>query len=95
MRNYEEQNLVSNLRKKMYDEDELIPAIGHKRHSIINDEIIKQEFRLFEMVNLLELLNVVIQAAINGGRQVRKVRELSNLKQKDKGVNDPLTEGKI
>ena len=52
------------------------------------------------MVNLIELLNVAIQAAENGGRQVRKVRELSKLKQKNKAenerdANDPLTEGKL
>ena len=87
---------MSNYRKKMYDDDdELTPLIGHKRHSLINDEIIKQEVRLFEMVSLIELLNVAIQVAENGGRQVRKVRELNNLKQKDKGINDPLTEGKL
>ena len=86
---------MANYRKKLHldDDDELIPAFNAKRHSLINDEIIKQEFRLFEMVNLKELLNVAIQAAENGGRQVRKVRELANFKQKDKGVNDPLTEG--
>lgn len=63
MRNYEEQNLMSNYRKKLHldDDDELIPAFSAKRHSLINDEIIKQEFRLFEMVNLKELLNVAIQ----------------------------------
>lgn len=95
MRNYEEQSLMTNYRKKLHldDDDELIPAFNVKRHSLINDEIIKQEFRLFEMVNLKELLNVAIQVAENGGRQVRKVRELANYKRRDKGLNDPLTEG--
>lgn len=103
MRNYgEQQNLISNYRKKLHpdDDDEMMPSIGHRRNSLINDEIIKQEFKLFSMVNLIELLNVAIQAAENGGRQVRKVRELSKLKQKNKAenerdANDPLTEGKL
>lgn len=98
MKNYEEQNLMSNYYRKKWlpDEDnEMIPALNHKSNSILNDEIIKREFRLFEMVNLVELLNVAIQVAENGGRQVRIVREMTKFKQKDKGLNDPLTEGKI
>lgn len=96
IRNYEEQNLINYKKKHLDDGDELIPAFSHKRHSFIKDEYIKQEIMLFQMVDLVELLNVAIQVAENGGREVRKTRELANLKQGDKGNgNDPLTEGKI
>lgn len=93
MKSYEMQNFLQVHRKKINLDDDEMPTLNNIRQGYINDEIIKQEFRLFEMVNLIELLNVAIQAAENGGRQVRKVRELSNMKQKDKGINDPLTEG--